>query len=271
MPRVSIVVPAYRSASYLDGCLQSLEGQTHPDLEIIVVDDASPDKTAETVLCHAERDRRVVPLLLERNLGTLGARKAGVLASTGDYVMLVDQDDELEPRAVELLVAYAAAHPADIYHFTARVVAENETARQAAGGMTSFLTPTPRRLVGEEILKTQLAETGGFDWHVHHKMFRGDLARSCYAEATDERLVLSDDIYASFILCSRARSYEALGKKSMAFAATGDMYALLDNPRAAVYQFELAQKANDGDFYIMSEIDAKLREQRQKVLDQKKD
>lgn len=68
-----------------------------------------------------------------------------------------------------------------------------------------------------------------------------------------------------------ARSYEALGKKSMAFAATGDMYALLDNPRAAVYQFELAQKANDGDFYIMSEIDAKLREQRQKVLDQKKD
>ena len=68
-----------------------------------------------------------------------------------------------------------------------------------------------------------------------------------------------------------ARSYEALGKKSMAFAATGDMYALLDNPRAAVYQFELAQKANDGDFYIMSEIDAKLRELRQKVLDLKKD
>lgn len=68
-----------------------------------------------------------------------------------------------------------------------------------------------------------------------------------------------------------ARSYEALGKKSLSYAATGDMYALLDNPRAAVYQFELAQKANDGDFYVMSEIDAKLREQRQKVLDQQKD
>ena len=68
-----------------------------------------------------------------------------------------------------------------------------------------------------------------------------------------------------------ARSYEALGKKSLSYAATGDMYALLDNPRAAVYQFELAQKANDGDFYVMSEIDAKLREQRQKVLDRQKD
>ena len=68
-----------------------------------------------------------------------------------------------------------------------------------------------------------------------------------------------------------AKSYEALGQKSLAFAATGDMYALLNNPRAAVYQFELAQRANDGDLYVMSEIDAKLRELRQKVLDQKKD
>ena len=49
------------------------------------------------------------------------------------------------------------------------------------------------------------------------------------------------------------------------------MYALLNNPQAAVYQFELAQKADDADFYVMSEIDAKLREMRLKVLEQKKD
>ncbi len=67
-----------------------------------------------------------------------------------------------------------------------------------------------------------------------------------------------------------ARSYEALGQKSLSYAATGDMYALMGNPRAAVYQFELAQKANDADFYVMSEIDAKLRDNRQKVLDQQK-
>ena len=65
-----------------------------------------------------------------------------------------------------------------------------------------------------------------------------------------------------------ARSYEALGQRSAAFAATGDMYALSGNARAAVYQFDLAQKANDGDFYLMSEIDAKLRAARQKVLDE---
>lgn len=68
-----------------------------------------------------------------------------------------------------------------------------------------------------------------------------------------------------------ARSYEALGQKSLAYAATGDMYVLAGNAKAAVYQFDLAQKANDADFYAMSEIDAKLRAQRQKVLDEKKD
>ena len=68
-----------------------------------------------------------------------------------------------------------------------------------------------------------------------------------------------------------ARSYEALGQKSAAFAATGDMYAQAGNHRAAVYQFDLAQKANDGDFYLMSEIDAKLREERRRVLDEKAD
>lgn len=62
-----------------------------------------------------------------------------------------------------------------------------------------------------------------------------------------------------------ARSYEALGQKSRAYAATGDMYLLLGNLKAALYQFDNAQKAADGDFYTMSEIDAKLRSLRTRL------
>jgi predicted Zn-dependent protease len=68
-----------------------------------------------------------------------------------------------------------------------------------------------------------------------------------------------------------ARSYHKLGRHAEAFAATGDMYALMGNHKAAVYQFDLAQRANDADYYVMSMIDAKLREQRQLALDQDKD
>lgn len=210
MPLVSVVVPAHCSPTYLDECLGSIERQSFSNLEIIAVDDASHDETPNVIRRHGLADPRVRPLLLERNLGTLGARKAGVLSSTGDYVMLVDQDDELEPRAVERIVEFAGNHPADIYHFSARVVAKGGAAEGARSGMEGFLTPPARRLEGREILTTQLAETGGFDWHVHHKMFRGGFARDCYGLATDERLVLSDDIYLSFILCSRARLYEAI-------------------------------------------------------------
>ncbi len=67
-----------------------------------------------------------------------------------------------------------------------------------------------------------------------------------------------------------ARSYHQLGRHAEAFAATGDMYALAGNHKAAVYQFDLAQRANDADFYVMSMIDAKLREQRQLALDEEK-
>lgn len=56
-----------------------------------------------------------------------------------------------------------------------------------------------------------------------------------------------------------ARSYEALGKRSLQYMHTGEMYALLGGTEAAVYQYDLAQRANDGDFYTMSEIDARLR------------
>lgn len=67
-----------------------------------------------------------------------------------------------------------------------------------------------------------------------------------------------------------ARSYAALGKRSAQYMHTGEMYALTGNAEAAVYQYDLAQKANDGDFYTMSEIDARLRELRAQVAEEKK-
>lgn len=68
-----------------------------------------------------------------------------------------------------------------------------------------------------------------------------------------------------------ARSYEKLGRKSLQYQHTGEMYALLGATEAAVYQYGMAQKAADGDFYTMSEIDARLRELRQQMIQEKKD
>lgn len=210
MPLVSLVIPAYNAGRYIEGCIESLRCQTHRDVEIIVVDDASSDDSVAVVERIALEDSRIRVIELSANSGTLAARKAGILASAGDYVALIDQDDELEPFAIERLLNYASDNKADIYHFGVRVVAENPDAERAAGGMTGFLTPPPRRIEGESILVTQLAEDNGFDWHVHHKLYRGDFIRRAYSLASDERLILADDIYMCFIICSIASAYEAI-------------------------------------------------------------
>ena len=91
------------------------------------------------------------------------------------------------------------------------MVAESAEAEAARDGMESFLVPPARELSGREILVKQFAWQDSFDWHVHHKAYRGDFARSCWGLAEDVELTLSDDLYLSFILASRAESYRAVG------------------------------------------------------------
>jgi glycosyltransferase involved in cell wall biosynthesis len=210
MPVLSIVIPAYNNTRYLPECIRSITAQEVADIEIIVVDDASTDDTYAAVEGLAREDPRIVALRHAVNQGTLAARTTGVAASTGDYVMLIDQDDALAPGALRQLLATAQAHPADIYHFGVRVEAANPAAQQAATGMTGFLTPTPRELEGADILRAQFAEAGGFDWHIHHKMFRGEVIRRAYAAAERTRLLLSDDLYMSFIVDAMAGRYYAI-------------------------------------------------------------
>lgn len=183
MPQLSIIIPAYNNSRYLPECIRSLTMQDYRDIEIIVVDDASTDDTSSVVKDLAEHDSRIRLIQHKKNAGTLASRKSGILASHGSYVMLIDQDDALAPNALTSLMLFAQQHPADIYHFGVKVHAANSQAQQAAAGMTSFLTPTPRTLQGEDILQYQFASSKGFDWHVHHKMYSGDFARNAYTLA----------------------------------------------------------------------------------------
>ena len=210
MKKVSIVVPLYNGEKYIASTLKTLVGQTYQDIEIIVVNDASTDDSLSAAESVALRDDRVRILSLAKNAGTLAARKAGIIASTGDYVMLIDQDDELVDDAVFNLVEFAEKVDFDIYHFTAVVIPENDAARNAAAGMQRFLTPPTRILARKSILAHQFLLKNGFDWQLHHKMYKGDLARKAYACASDERLVLSDDFYLSFIIDAFAESYCAI-------------------------------------------------------------
>jgi CDP-glycerol glycerophosphotransferase len=102
-PRLSIVVPFYNVESYFDACLASLERQSFRDLEVIMVDDGSPDGSAVIAKSYAERDARF-RIMRQHNLGLGPARNAGMSQATGEYLAFADSDDVVARHAYELLV-----------------------------------------------------------------------------------------------------------------------------------------------------------------------
>ncbi|MGI8458010.1 MAG: glycosyltransferase family 2 protein, partial [Propionibacteriaceae bacterium] len=102
-PLVSIVLPVYDVAEYLPDCLASLAAQTHPRLEIIAVDDGSPDDSIDILRAFAATDPRL-RVVQQANAGLGAARNVGAARARGAYLMFLDSDDVLLPRAVQRYV-----------------------------------------------------------------------------------------------------------------------------------------------------------------------
>ena len=112
-PLVSIIVPVYNTASSLPNCLNSIIHQTYPNLEIIIINDGSTDRSAEIIKKYAQKDARI-KIIAQSNQGLSGARNSGLKKATGDYVTFVDSDDQIEPDMIsDLLNALQNTH-ADI-------------------------------------------------------------------------------------------------------------------------------------------------------------
>lgn len=104
MSLLSIIVPVYKVEAYLDECVRSILGQTHTDLELILVDDGSPDRSGEMCDAWAARDSRV-RVIHKPNGGVCSARNAGLDAARGEYIAFVDSDDWLDPGMYEAMLA----------------------------------------------------------------------------------------------------------------------------------------------------------------------
>jgi Putative glycosyl/glycerophosphate transferases involved in teichoic acid biosynthesis TagF/TagB/EpsJ/RodC len=100
VPRFSIIVPVFKVQGFLRECLDSVLEQSYPDLEVIAVDDCSPDGCGAILDEYAARDPRVRVLHLPENVGLGRARNAGMPHAAGDYLLFLDSDDTLTPGAL---------------------------------------------------------------------------------------------------------------------------------------------------------------------------
>ena len=96
MPVISIVVPVYKVENYIHRCVASLQKQTLEDIEIILVDDGSPDRCPEICDDLALRDSRI-KVVHKKNGGLSSARNAGLRIAKGEYIGFVDSDDTVDP------------------------------------------------------------------------------------------------------------------------------------------------------------------------------
>lgn len=110
-PSVSVVVPCYRYGRYLPAAVASALDQPGVDVEVVVVDDASPDDSADVARALAAADPRVRVLVHERNLGHIRTYNDGLALARGDYVSLLSADDLLAPGALTRAAALLEAHP----------------------------------------------------------------------------------------------------------------------------------------------------------------
>ena len=123
--KVSIIVPIYNVAKYLEDCLDSLLNQEFKNLEIVCVNDGSPDDSAKILQKYSELDERI-RVITQENQGQASARNAGIAEATGDYILMVDGDDMLEPNAVSALVNNAVQAKAEMVYFDARILYMDE-------------------------------------------------------------------------------------------------------------------------------------------------
>lgn len=148
--KVSVIIPVYKVESYIHQCVDSVLGQTYPNLEVILVDDGSPDRCPEICDEYAEKDSRVT-VIHKKNGGSSDARNAGISKAAGDYVVFMDSDDYwTSPSGLSLLTERLSETHADVLSFAYDKLEED------TGKETPMLQNSPSMQTGIRTKEAQL-------------------------------------------------------------------------------------------------------------------
>ena len=116
MDLISVIVPIYKVKKYLNRCIDSVINQTYNNLEIILVDDGSPDSCPQICDEYAKKDKRI-KVIHKQNGGLSDARNAGLDIASGDFVSFIDGDDYIHPQTYEIVMDVINKCPAEMICF----------------------------------------------------------------------------------------------------------------------------------------------------------
>lgn len=223
-PKVSIIIPAYNIAPYLERCLESVRCQTYKELQIIIIDDGSTDQTGLIADAFAERDKRF-HVIHKENRGVSAARKTGLEQVDGEYIGFVDGDDYIEPEMYEKLVGLAVEYDADIAHCGYQMVFPDRVDMYHG---TKQLKVQDTYTGVKDLLEGTLIEPGLVNKIYRHKLFED--------VKYDENIVINEDLLLNYFLFHRAEKavfidipyYYYMVRKNSATTSDWNEHKLLD-------------------------------------------
>lgn len=196
MCKVSVIVPCYGVEAYLDRCMASLLTQTLDDIEIIMVDDGSPDRVPFMCDDYAKKDSRIK--IIHKENGGLGyARNSGLDLATGEYVVFIDSDDYIESDAFEKMYNEAKRSQADAV-FSGFYIQNKQGLWEEHIEM-----PESKEMVGTEIEEFKLGMIASAPYEkveryfwvsVWHALYKRDLIEKHHIRFVSEREYAAEDI-----------------------------------------------------------------------------
>lgn len=168
-PLISVIVPVYKVEAYLDRCVQSIVDQTYQNLEIILVDDGSPDSCGAMCDAWATKDNRV-KVIHKKNGGLSDARNAGMVAATGEYMGFIDSDDYIASEMYQFLYDRILADGSDIAACGVEMVFEDGTSSR-------MLTPDGSHILNGDQAMEAIIREDLLKQPVWYKLYRADLIR----------------------------------------------------------------------------------------------
>lgn len=170
-PLISVIVPVYKVEAYLDRCIQSIVEQTYQNLEIILVDDGSPDRCP--IMCDfwAKKDNRI-KVMHKENGGLSDARNVGMASASGELIGFVDSDDWISPNMYQLLYEHMVETCSDISACGVEMVWEEENNVPAR-----MLTKAKNGILSQKEAMQAIIEESWLKQPVWYKLYKASLIR----------------------------------------------------------------------------------------------
>lgn len=167
---LSVIIPVYNVEEYLPRCLESVLNQTYSNLEILLVDDGTPDSSGQICDAYAARDSRI-RVIHKENGGLSSARNAGLDAATGEYIAFLDSDDWIEPETYETLLSLAKQYDVKL------VCGGRYDVSSGTGEKTVGLCPPRQEVVTAEEALRRLFLWDNIDSAAWDKLYHSSLFR----------------------------------------------------------------------------------------------